>query len=73
MENQNDNIKFINDEGESNDNRKEIYSLNDDNYAFVPAENIWAIEKVIRNWEAVKKLWMKIPPTAPHDEVFVMD
>jgi hypothetical protein len=73
MDKQNDNKQFINDEGESNDNRKELCGSNDDNFVFVPAENIRAIEKVIRNWEAVKTLWMKMSPASPHDDELLTD
>ena len=59
MENQNDKEQFISDEGESIENRKEQCSPNDDNIAFVPTENIRAIEKVIKNWEVVKQQWDK--------------
>ena len=68
MDNQNGNEQFINDEGGSNEYRKEPGSSHDDNFAFVPAENIRAIEKVIKNWEAVKKQWMKTSSPLPQDE-----
>jgi hypothetical protein len=71
MENQNDKKQFTRNEGESNDKLKDHYSLNDDNIAFVPVENIRAIEKVIRDWEAVNKLWEKTNPLSPQVEGFL--
>ena len=63
MESQNDKKQFINNESESIDNRNELCSSNDDNIAFVSAENIRAIEKVIKNWEVVKQQWGKMGRT----------
>ena len=50
---------------ESQNDKKQIFDNEDesiDNIAFVPAENIRAIERVIMNWEAVKNLWKQIQP-----------
>ena len=57
MDNRNDKKQNRMEEGENTDNPIESYSPNDDLYFFVPAENIRVIEKVIMNWEQVKKLW----------------
>ena len=40
--------------------REEFLRLDNDNIIFVPAENLRAIEKVINNWENVKKRFDKI-------------
>ena len=67
MESQNDKKQSINNnENESTANRYELCSPNDENIAFVPIENIRAIEKVITNWEAVKNLWKQTQSPSPH-------
>ena len=57
MDNRNDKKQNRMEEGDNTDNRNESNSPNEDSYVFVPAENIRVIEKVIMNWEKVKKLW----------------
>lgn len=42
------------------DNRDNFLQSSDDAFVFVPAENIRAIEKVIDNWEVVKRQWIKM-------------
>ena len=73
MESRNDKKQFINKEDESIANRYELCSPSDENIAFVPAENIRAIEKVIMNWEAVKNLWNQTRPPSPHGGRFSSD
>ena len=73
MENHNDKKQFINSEGESIDHRKELYNSNVDNFTFVPIENILIIEKVINNWEEVKKLWKKMQQPSPQSGDFLSD
>jgi len=40
-----------------NDTNKPFPDLDNDNFTFVPVENIQAIERVIKNWEEVKHEW----------------
>ena len=47
-------------ENKSTDIREDFFCSNDDNFAFVPVENIRMIERVINNLEEVKQRLNKI-------------
>ena len=44
-------------EKELNDANEPLPDSDNDNFTFVPVENIQAIERVIKNWEEVKYEW----------------
>ena len=51
-------------EKEQNGANRLSLNLDYDNITFVPAENIQAIERVIKNWENVKFEWDKLKTSA---------
>ena len=47
--------QFVKNEQNKSTDRAEFFSLNNENFAFVPVENIRIIEQVINNLEAIKQ------------------
>ena len=62
--NKESNIQDSGQEKEQNGTKPPSPDLNNNNIIFVPAENIQAIERVIKNWDNVKLEWDKLKTSA---------